>query len=107
VDTLRRPGGGRLPVAAVMPNLWVLPAGQPTSDPMSGLVSDAMKQLLADASEQFDWVIVDTPPVALMPDANLLAGMIDTALLVIARTPPLTLWCSAPPRRSARRAFSA
>ncbi len=92
VDSLRRPDGGRLPVAAVMPNLWVLPAGRPTSDPMSGLVSDAMKQLLADASEQFDWVIVDTPPVALMPDANLLAGMIDTALLVIsANTTPYPL----------------
>ncbi len=28
-------------------------------------------------------MIVDTPPVALLPDANLLAAMIDTALLVI------------------------
>jgi len=83
VDSLRQTEGGRLPVHMVSRNLWVLPAGRPTSDPMSGLVSDAMKQLLADAAEQFDWVIVDTPPVALMPDANLLAGMIDTALLVV------------------------
>jgi protein-tyrosine kinase len=92
VDSLRRPDGGRLPARAVASNLWVLTAGRPTSDPMSGLVSDAMKQLLADAAEQFDWVIVDTPPVALMPDANLLAGMIDTALLVIsANTTPYPL----------------
>jgi protein-tyrosine kinase len=92
VDSLRRPGGGRLPVHMVSRNLWVLTAGRPTSDPMSGLVSDAMKQLLADAAEQFDWVIVDTPPVALMPDANLLAGMIDTALLVVsANTTPYPL----------------
>jgi protein-tyrosine kinase len=92
VDSLRRPDGGRLPVQAVAPNLWVLTAGRPTSDPMSGLVSTAMKQLLADAAEQFDWVIVDTPPVALMPDANLLAGMVDTALLVIsANTTPYPL----------------
>jgi capsular exopolysaccharide synthesis family protein len=83
VDSLRQPAGGRLPVHAVARNLWVLPAGRPTSDPMSGLVSDMMKQLLTDAVEQFDWVIVDTPPVALMPDANLLARMIDAALLVI------------------------
>jgi len=92
VDSLRQPGGGRLPVHMVSRNLWVLTAGRPTSDPMSGLVSEAMKQLLADASEQFDWVIVDTPPVALMPDANLLAGMIDTALLVVsANTTPYPL----------------
>jgi protein-tyrosine kinase len=83
VDSLRQPAGGRLPVHPVSRNLWVLPAGRPTSDPMSGLVSDMMKQLLTDAVEQFDWVIVDTPPVALMPDANLLARMIDGALLVI------------------------
>jgi receptor protein-tyrosine kinase len=89
IDSLQYPNGGRLPVFAVSNNLWVLTAGRPTSDPMSSLVSDAMKQLLADAAEQFDWVIVDTPPVALMPDANLLAGMIDAALLVIsANTTP-------------------
>jgi receptor protein-tyrosine kinase len=92
VDNLRLPSGGRLPVHNVSRNLWVLTAGQPTSDPMSALVSDMMKQLLADAMEQFDWVIVDTPPVALIPDANLLAGMIDKALLVIsASTTPYPL----------------
>lgn len=83
LDSLRAPGGGRLPVHAVSRNLWVLTAGRPTTDPMGDLVSDAMKQLLSDAMEQFDWVIVDTPPVGLMPDANLLAGMIDSALLVV------------------------
>ena len=59
---------------AVSRNLWVLTAGNPTSDPMSVLVSDMMKQLLADATAQFDWVIIDTPPVAMLPDANLLAA---------------------------------
>jgi receptor protein-tyrosine kinase len=83
IESLQYANGGRLPVCNVSNNLWVLTAGRPTSDPMSSLVSEAMKQLLADAAEQFDWVIIDTPPVALMPDANLLAGMIDAALLVI------------------------
>jgi len=92
VDSLRTPVGGRLPVQAVLRNLWVLTAGHPTSDPMSGLVSGMMKQLLAEARDQFDWVIVDTPPVALMPDANLLGDMIDAALLVVsASTTPYPL----------------
>lgn len=92
VDSLRGAAGGRLPVQAVATNLWVLTAGRATSDPMSGLVSDSMKQLLVDAADQFDWVIIDTPPVALMPDANLLAGMIDTTILVIsANTTPYPL----------------
>ena len=92
VDSLRVPTGGRLPVHAVSRNLWILTAGRATSDPMSGLVSETMKQLLNDAAEQFDWVIVDTPPVALMPDANLLASLVDGALLVIsAYTTPYPL----------------
>jgi receptor protein-tyrosine kinase len=81
--SLRHPEGGQLPVQHVLPRLWILPAGPPDRDPMSSLVSETMKQILVDATDQFDWVIVDTPPVALMPDANLLAGMIDTALLVV------------------------
>ena len=55
-------------------------------------MSPTMKQLLAEAVAEFDWVIIDTPPVGLMPDANLLAGMIDSALLVVsAKTTPYPL----------------
>ena len=39
---------------------------------------------------KFDWVIIDTPPVALLPDAGLLAAMAEAAVLVVigaARTP--------------------
>ena len=32
---------------------------------------------------RFDWVIVDTPPLVLLPDANLLTSMVDAALLVV------------------------
>lgn len=74
---------GEMPIHRVSQNLWVITGGPPDPDPMSGLVSDTMRQLLAEAVEQFDWVIVDTPPVVLLPDANLLAAMIDTALLVV------------------------
>ena len=37
----------------------------------------------------FDWIIIDTPPVGLLPDANLLAAMLDGAVFVVAagRTP--------------------
>lgn len=81
-DSLVGAGGGRLPVHQVSPTLWVLTAGGALPDPMSTLVSPAMKQLLDEARDAFDWVVVDTPPVAILPDANLLASMIDTALLV-------------------------
>jgi capsular exopolysaccharide synthesis family protein len=82
-DSLSLPRGGKLPIHQISPTLWVLTAGRPTNDPMSTLVSKSMKQLLDDAKDEFDWVIVDTPPIAILPDANLLAAMIDTALLVV------------------------
>jgi len=82
-DSLAQPREGRLPVQQVTPTLWVLTSGRMLPDPMSLLVSPAMKQLLEDARESFDWVVVDTPPIAILPDANLLASMIDTTLLVV------------------------
>ena len=56
---------------------------------MSVLSSDRMRQIIAEASATFDWVIIDTPPVGLLSDANLLAAMVDTIILVVqsGRTP--------------------
>jgi receptor protein-tyrosine kinase len=81
--TLNDPQQGRLPVVQVQQNLWLLPAGAPDPNPTSLVTSLAMKQMLEEASTQFDWVILDTPPVGLMPDANLLAAMIDVAFVVV------------------------
>ncbi len=50
---------------------------------MAGLTSERMRRLLDEAREAFDWVIIDTPPVVLLPDANLLASMVDGAVLVV------------------------
>jgi protein-tyrosine kinase len=73
----------KLVVHQVSSRLAVLPAGRPTSDPMAGLISDRMRRLVEEARETFDWVIIDTPPVVLLPDASLVAAMADAAVLVI------------------------
>jgi protein-tyrosine kinase len=81
-----------LPLHQVSPTLSVLTAGHPTPDPMSALVSDMMKQFMIEAAQQYDWVVLDTPPVALLSDANLLAAMIDAAIIVVsANTTPYPL----------------
>jgi protein-tyrosine kinase len=72
-----------MPVTFISDRLFVLPAGRPEADPMSGLTSDRMRRLIAQASSAFDWVIVDTPPVGLLPDASLLADFVDGVLLVV------------------------
>jgi capsular exopolysaccharide synthesis family protein len=73
----------RMAVTEVAPNLFVLPAGHSTAEPMSLLISDRMRQVLREASEAFDWVIVDTPPICLVSDAHVLAGIVEAAVLVI------------------------
>jgi capsular exopolysaccharide synthesis family protein len=82
-EALANPRQTKATLLAVSPRLSVLPAGRPNPDPMGPLTSRRMSQLLAKAAANFDWVVVDTPPVVLLPDTNLLAAMVDVAVLVI------------------------
>ena len=91
-EGLRATSDARLAVMPVSEYLSVLPAGPPDSDPMSLLTSDRLPRVIAEAREAFDWVIIDTPPIGLLPDANLLAAVVDAAVLVIhAGSTPLSL----------------
>ncbi|OLD56813.1 MAG: hypothetical protein AUI64_01610 [Acidobacteria bacterium 13_1_40CM_2_64_6] len=82
-DSLKAENDRRLPLIQASAYLSLLLAGRPDSDPMSGLTSGRMRRLIGEAAATFDWVIIDTPPVVLLPDANLLAAMVDAAILVI------------------------
>ena len=82
-ERLRGEAEGPLTVLEMSDSLALLPGGKPDSDPMAGLTSPRMRQILDQASAAYDWVIVDTPPVGLQPDAGLLAAMVEAALLVI------------------------
>jgi receptor protein-tyrosine kinase len=73
----------RMPVLQLSKNLSVLVAGKPSPDPMASLTSERMRRLIAEARESFDWVIIDTPPIGLLPDANLLGSMADGSVLVV------------------------
>jgi protein-tyrosine kinase len=82
-DGIRADTERKVPVIRISENLSVLTAGRPDPDPMSVLTSDRMRRVLADAGRSFDWVIVDTPPVAVLSDAHLLATLVDTVILVV------------------------
>jgi protein-tyrosine kinase len=72
-----------LSIYRVSERLTILPAGKANPDPMAGLTSVRMKKLLAEARQNFDWIFIDTPPVGLLSDANLLSRMVDAAVLVV------------------------
>jgi protein-tyrosine kinase len=82
-DGLQEDASGPIPLLRLTERLTVLTAGRPDHNPMSVLSSSRMKRVLAEARASFDWVIIDTPPVALLTDAHLLASLVDTVLLVV------------------------
>ena len=79
----------KIPLISYTEHLSILTAGRPESDPMSVLSGDRMRRVLAEAKKRFEWVIIDTPPVALLSDAHLLSNLVDAVLLVVqsGRTP--------------------
>jgi capsular exopolysaccharide synthesis family protein len=81
-EVLRSPAG-EIPFREASEHLTVLPAGQ-VDQPMEGLTSEAMRALVERCAETFDFVLLDAPPVAMMPDARLLANLTRAVLFVIA-----------------------
>jgi capsular exopolysaccharide synthesis family protein len=79
-DIVARP---EIPVVRVAERLSIVPAGRLEGDPMGVLTSSAMAELLGHARHEYDWVLLDTAPLAVLPDANLLADHIDGAVLVV------------------------
>jgi capsular exopolysaccharide synthesis family protein len=73
----------KIRVRLVSSGLGVLTGGRPTSDPIAALTSDRMRQLVQEARATFDWIILDTPPLALLTDASLVSAMTDGALIVV------------------------
>ncbi len=64
-------------------NLFVLTSGPIPPNPAELLGSAAMEDLLAEAYEQFDVVLFDTPPVLAVTDAQILANQCDGVILVV------------------------
>jgi len=80
-------GGTTLQEATVrstlLPNLFILPAGTPPPNPAELLASSQMMDLLAELREQYDHIVVDTPPTLSVTDAVVLSTRADAVVLVI------------------------
>lgn len=64
-------------------NLSALSSGPIPPNPAELLGSLSMKEFLAHAQEQFDYVLFDTPPVLAVTDAQVLANQCDGVVLVV------------------------
>jgi capsular exopolysaccharide synthesis family protein len=70
-------------VATSVPGLALLPSGSSRTNASTLLHSERVAELIALARDQFDAVVIDTPPMANLADARVLAKLADAVVLVI------------------------
>ena len=77
-------GAHRLPLlrkAERLP-LWVVPAGKPVEMPGNILQSSEFTEALGAIEPDFDWIVIDSPPLVPFGDAGILASLSDAVVLV-------------------------
>ncbi len=74
IDLKPRPGPVR--------GLDVLPAGAPMNLSAERLGSEAMRAVIEQARERYDWVIIDSPPALGLSDAAVIATLADGIVVV-------------------------
>ena len=75
VDTLTQP--------TMHENLFILSAGNKTPSPNELLGSNKMTELVERLEGEWDYVILDSPPLVLLSDATLVSRAVDGILMVV------------------------
>ncbi|MCP3867952.1 MAG: polysaccharide biosynthesis tyrosine autokinase, partial [Gammaproteobacteria bacterium] len=68
---------------AAIPNLSVIPSGPVPPNPSEILGSSRMKAMIAGLRQNFDRILIDSPPISAVTDAAVLTRSIDGAVIVI------------------------
>ena len=63
-------------------NLYLLVASAAVQDPSETLASEAMANIIQQARENFDYVIVDCPPAGVVADAAIVSNYTDSIIFV-------------------------
>jgi capsular exopolysaccharide synthesis family protein len=71
-------------IVELTPGLSLLPAGPMPPNPPSLLSSVRMREVLAELRERYGLILIDSPPVAHLADASILASVSD-GVIVVAR----------------------
>lgn len=66
-------------------NLFLLINSQPFNESTEILSSDAMAETIAAVKNEFDYIIIDTPPGGIVADAAIMAQYADACLMVVRR----------------------
>ena len=63
--------------------LWLMPAGSPSQSPADLLGSARFGKLVESLRKQFDWVVIDSPPVLVVTDPCQIARVVSGVLVVV------------------------
>ncbi|PIF31408.1 protein involved in gliding motility EpsB [Flavobacterium sp. 9] len=66
-----------------IPNLDVILSGPIPPNPSELILSEAMKEMIDELKQKYDYVILDTPPVGLVSDALELVQYADVSLYIV------------------------
>ena len=66
----------------VSPNLYILPGGQVPPNPTELVERDALKKAIDTLRERFDYVILDTAPIGMVTDTQIIARQADMSIYV-------------------------
>ncbi len=68
---------------AVLPSLYMLPAGKRPQLPAEVLGSAAFDALIRKLSTQYDYVLIDSPPILAVTDASIIATKVKAVVAVV------------------------
>ncbi|WP_218081036.1 GumC family protein [Anthocerotibacter panamensis] len=66
-----------------LPNLDLMTSGPLPPDPITLLDSARMNEILRECREAYDYVLLDTPPIVGIPDAQSIVSRVDASVLVL------------------------
>lgn len=70
-------------IQVALPNLYVLPVGPLPPNPAELLGSARMKQVIETLSANFDYIVVDSPPVSSFADSLILSSLVEGVIIVV------------------------
>ena len=82
-DLLRAPEDGIGKYVWKLGDLSIIPGGSSLLNPVSLLASQSVRDLLKRLKGEFDFIVVDTPPVLPIVDTHILAGLMDGIIMVV------------------------
>jgi tyrosine-protein kinase Etk/Wzc len=64
-------------------NLFYAPSGPVPPNPAELIETEKMKKFIENAKKEFDFILIDTPPIALVTDALLVSPYVNMYLIVV------------------------